>query len=163
MQSLGNNERPSGRTKGTGVSVRMGSAGVAVMVVVFLVAVVFAANQNDVIGWLVVIISLGWLLIFGYVVFSLRSAAKKAASRLQAHGGFGTAPVSPAAADRARDLKLDHSFKIVQVQVGVVREYLGSDEGMVERALETIEITSHNARSLMKDSGEGPVEGTVVD
>ncbi|MFC3298546.1 hypothetical protein FJV46_01560 [Arthrobacter agilis] len=162
MQSLGSDGRPAGR----GVSMRMGSAGMAVMLVVFLVAVVFAANQNDVIGWLVVIISLGWLLIFTYVVLSLRGAARKAAERLQAHGGFGAAGsqgTAPVAVDRARDLKLDHSFKIVQVQVGVVREYLGTDEGMVERALETIEITSHNARSMMKTSGEGPVEGTVVD
>jgi hypothetical protein len=114
----------------------------------------------------VVIISLGWLLIFSYVVLSLRGAARKAADRLQAHGGFGAAgssAVTPGAADRARDLKLDHSFKIVQVQVGVVRDYLGKDEGMVERALETIEITSHNARSMMQGSSEGPVEGTVVD
>ncbi|MDQ0733934.1 hypothetical protein QFZ50_000397 [Arthrobacter agilis] len=162
MQSLGSNERPAGR----GMSMRMGSAGMAVMLVVFLVAVVFAANQNDVIGWLVVIISLGWLLIFGFVVFSLRSAARKAAARLQGHGAFGApgqSPAGPPAADRARDLKLDHSFKIVQVQVGVVRDYLGKDEGMVERALETIEITSHNARSMMKGSSEGPVEGTVVE
>lgn len=162
MQSLGSNGRPPGR----GVSMRMGSAGMAVMLVVFLVAVVFAANQNDVIGWLVVIISLGWLLIFSYVVFSLRSAASRAATHFQSHGGFGgtgTAQASPAAVDRARDVKLDHSFKIVQVQVGVVREYLGKDEGMVERALETIEITSHNARSMMKGSSGGPVEGTVVD
>ncbi len=143
---------------------RMGSAGMAIMLVVFLVAVVFAANQNDVIGWLVVIISLGWLLVFSFVVFSLRSAARKAAARLQGHGTDGASPKgAPAAADRARDLKLDHSFKIVQVQVGVVREYLGKDEGMVERALETIEITSHNARSMMKGASEGPVEGTVVD
>lgn len=160
MQSIGNNGRPAGR----GVSMRMGTAGMAVMVVVFLVAVVFAANQNDVIGWLVALISLGWLLIFSYVVVSLRSAARKAAARLQAHGGFDArGGVSPATVDRSRDLKLDHSFKIVQVQVGVVREYLGKDEGMVERALETIEITSHNARSMMKGSSEGPVEGTVVD
>lgn len=162
MQSLGSNGRPAGR----GPSMRMGSAGMAVMLVVFLVAVVFAANQNDVIGWLVVIISLGWLLIFSYVVFSLRAAARKATERLQAHGGFGgTGPsqAGPVAVDRARDMKLDHSFKIVEVQVGVVREYLGKDEGMVERALETIEITSHNARSIVKGSSEGPVEGTVVD
>lgn len=162
MQTLGSNGRPSGR----GVSMRMGSAGMAVMLVVFLVAVVFAANQNDVIGWLVAIISLGWLLIFSYVVLSLRSAARKAADRIQAHGGFGSAgapQAGTAAVDRARDLKLDHSFKIIQVQVGVVREYLGKDAEMVERALETIEITSHNARSMMKGSSEGPVEGTVVD
>ncbi|MHA7180800.1 hypothetical protein ACX80J_11845 [Arthrobacter sp. MDB2-24] len=161
MQSLGSNGRPAGR----GLSMRMGSAGMAVMLVVFLVAVVFAANQNDVVGWLVVIISLGWLLIFSFVVFSLRSAARKAAARLQGSGfgGSGQGSTAPIAADRARDMKLDHSFKIVQVQVGVVREYLGKDEGMVERALETIEITSHNARSMMKGSTEGPVEGTVVD
>lgn len=160
MQSLGSNGRPAGR----GPSMRMGSAGVAVMLVVFLVAVVFAANQNDVVGWLVVIISLGWLLVFSFVVFSLRSAARKAAARLQGHPGpGGKGGDSPVAVDRSRDLKLEHSFKIVQVQVGVVREYLGKDQEMVERALETIEITSHNARSMMKDSGEGPVEGTVVD
>lgn len=160
MQSLGSNGRPAGR----GPSMRMGSAGVAVMLVVFLVAVVFAANQNDVVGWLVVIISLGWLLVFSFVVFSLRSAARKAAARLQGHAGpGGKGSDSPVAVDRSRDLKLEHSFKIVQVQVGVVREYLGKDQEMVERALETIEITSHNARSMMKDSGEGPVEGTVVD
>lgn len=162
MQSLGNDGRPAGR----GMSMRMGTAGMAVMLIVFLVAVVFAANQNDVIGWLVVIISLGWLLVFSFVVFSLRSAARKAAARLQGHGDVG-GPGQPQAAtvavDRARDLKLDHSFKIVQVQVGVVRDYLGKDEDMVERALETIEITSHNARSMMKGSNEGPVEGTVVD
>lgn len=142
----------------------MGSTGVAIMLVVFLVAVVFAANQNDVVGWLVVIISLGWLLVFSFVVFSLRSAARKAAARLRGHadaGGQGSG--SPVAVNRSRELKLEHSFKIVQVQVGVVREYLGKDQEMVERALETIEITSHNARSMMKDSGEGPVEGTVVD
>jgi Na+/melibiose symporter-like transporter len=161
MQSLGSNGRPAGR----GISMRMGSAGMAIMLVVFLVAVVFAANQNDVVGWLVVIISLGWLLVFSFVVFSLRSAARKAAARLQGSGfgGPGQSSTAPVAADRARDMKLDHSFKIVQVQVGVVREYLGKDEGMVERALETIEITSHNARSMMKGSTEGPVEGTVVD
>jgi hypothetical protein len=149
----------------------MGTVGMAIMLVVFLVAVVFAANQNDVIGWLVVLISLGWLFIFSYVVFTLRGAARKAADRInEAQQSFSGAPVrrgqaagAPNGATRVRDTKLDHSFKIVQVQVGVVREYLGKDEGMVERALETIEITSHNARSMMKSAGEGPVEGTIVD
>ncbi|MBG6182879.1 hypothetical protein IWX65_000826 [Arthrobacter sp. CAN_A214] len=165
MQSLGSTGRPAGR----GISMRMGSAGMAVMLVVFLVAVVFAANENDVVGWLVVIISLGWLLVFSFVVFSLRSAARRAAVKInEAHrSGMGSAGGQDARvfdeATLVRDRKLDHSFKIVQVQVGVVREYLGSDEAMVERALETIEITSHNARSMMKGNDDGPVEGTVVD
>ncbi len=147
---------------------RMGSAGMAVMLVVFLVAVVFAANQNEVVGWLVAIISLGWLLIFSFVVFSLRSAARRAADKinevqLQGKGSAGgQGSRVPDQATLVRDKKLDHSFKIVQVQAGVVREYLGKDEGMVERALETIEITSSNARSMMKGNDDDPVEGTVI-
>ena len=166
MQSLGSTGKPAGR----GINMRMGTVGMAIMLVVFLVAVVFAANQNDVIGWLVVLISLGWLFVFSYVVFTLRGAARKAAERInEAQQSFSGAPVrrgqaaAPGEATRVRDTKLDHSFKIVQVQVGGVREYLGKDEGMVERALETIEITSHNARSMMKTGGDGPVEGTIVD
>ena len=78
MQPLGT----SGKTAGKGLSLRMGGVGMAIMLVVFLVAVVFAANENDVVGWLVVIISLGWLLIFSFVVFTVRSAARKASARI---------------------------------------------------------------------------------
>ena len=146
----------------------MGGVGMAIMLVVFLVAVVFAANENDVVGWLVVIISLGWLLIFSFVVFTVRSAARKASARIdefnRAAGGGGMAGRSPAGTSSAmRDEKLDHSFKIVQVQARVIRDHLGKDQGMVDRALETIEITSHNARSMMKNNDDGPVEGTVVE
>lgn len=158
MQSLGSSGKPSER----GLSLRIGTIGMSIMLVVFLVAVVFAANQNDVVGWLVVIVSLGWLLIFGFVVFTLRSAARKAGQRL---AGFGVPSGDGADArrtDPVRDEKLDHSFKIVQVQTRVIREHLGKDSGMVDRALETIEITAHNARNMMKEDDDGPVEGTVV-
>ena len=37
------------------------------------------------------------------------------------------------------------------------------DQDQVDRALETIEITSHNARSMIKKDDGGPVEGTLVD
>lgn len=163
MQSLGT----SGKAAGKGLSLRMGGVGMAIMLVVFLVAVVFAANENDVVGWLVVIISLGWLLVFSFVVFTVRSAARKASARIEEFnrsvggGAAGRGPGAPGSA--MRDEKLDHSFKIVQVQARVIRDHLGKDQGMVDRALETIEITSHNARSMMKNNDEGPVEGTVVD
>ena len=79
------------------------------------------------------------------------------------------APPAPAA-DPLRDTKLDHSFKIAQVQVRVVREQLAAGEGMdremVDRALETIDITASNARDMIKESraggAEGPVSGTVI-
>ncbi|WP_026551517.1 hypothetical protein [Arthrobacter sp. H20] len=179
MKPLGNQKpaatgAPAGA--GRGLSLRMGTIGMSIMLIVFLVAVVFAANQNDVVGWLVAIISLGWLLIFSFVVFSLRTAARNAAARInEAQQQFNRANGIPDAtttgvvdeATLARDMKLDHSFKIVQVQVRVIRDHLvagkSSDEETVGRALETIEITSHNARSMMKKNDDGPVEGTVVD
>jgi hypothetical protein len=72
-------------------------------------------------------------------------------------------------ADEVRDLKLDHSFKIVQVQVRVVEEERakGADanQDTIHRALETIEITATNARDMMKSSGGSgePVSGTIID
>lgn len=178
MKPLGNQQpTASGATAGAGrgLSLRMGTIGMSIMLIVFLVAVVFAANQNDVVGWLVAIISLGWLLVFSFVVFSLRSAARNAAARInEAQLQFNRANGIPDQgssvvdeATQARDMKLDHSFKIVQVQVRVIQDHLASgkssDDETVSRALDTIEITSHNARSMMKRNDDGPVEGTVVD
>ena len=148
----------------------MATIGTTVMVFVFIVAVLFAANENDVVGWLVVIISLGWLLLFAFVVFSIRGAARKAGAKLaQAQDSLnraaGAAP-SVEVMDEAtliRDQKLDHSFKIIQVQSKVIRDNLGTDADQVARAIETIEITAHNARGMMKKDDGGPVEGTVVD
>lgn len=143
----------------------MGGVGMAIMLVVFLVAVVFAANENDVVGWLVVIISLGWLLIFSFVVFTVRSAARKANARFEefSKAAGGDVRSGGGRSSAMRDEKLDHSFKIVQVQARVIRDHLGKDQDMVDRAIETIEITSHNARGMIKNTDDGPVEGTVVE
>ena len=72
-------------------------------------------------------------------------------------------------ADEVRDLKLDHSFKIVQVQVRVVEQERAkgesADQDTIRRALETIEITATNARDMIKSSGgaDEPVTGTIID
>ncbi|MBG6084027.1 hypothetical protein [Zhihengliuella flava] len=158
------------------ITIKASTLALAVVVTVFLVAVVFAANQNDIIGWLVVIISLGWLLLSAFLVFGISRGAKKVQEQVagvradfaQQNGGGNTTLVDDGT--KVRDMKLDHSFKIVQVQTGVVKEYLDQDgeeaRGMVDRALETIEITAHNARSMMKDGQSGPGEplsGDIVD
>jgi hypothetical protein len=68
-----------------------------------------------------------------------------------------------------RDLKLDHSFKIVQVQVRVVNEErakgAAANQDTINRALETIAITATNARDMIKSSGgsDEPVAGTIID
>ena len=70
-------------------------------IIAFLVAVIFAANQNDVVGWVVAVIALFWLLLASFVVFSIQKAAKKAGAKLtEAQNAFNAAA---GAAQRARD------------------------------------------------------------
>lgn len=165
---------------------RISGPGLLVLVTAFVVAVIFAANQNDLVGWVVAIIAFFWLALASFVVFSIQKAAKKAGAKLsEAQNAFTTAagrgPV-PAAdhggtrvvaersqVDEVRDLKLDHSFKIVQVQVRVVEEErnkgAAANQDTIHRALETIEITATNARDMIKSSGGAgePVTGTIID
>ncbi|MDY6054496.1 hypothetical protein [Micrococcus sp.] len=172
--------RPAPRAGGA----RVGGLGLAMMVLVLVVAVIFAANANDVIGWLVVAVSAGWLVFAVIAYLQVRRGVREAARRVDTtvlgmradavaalRGGAAPGPVPSAApaapaADSMRDTKLDHSFKIVQVQARVVREQLeagdGLDREMVDRALETIHITAANARDMIKGGDEGPVSGTVV-
>lgn len=177
-----------GARRGPRAGLRVGSLGFVAMILILIVAILFAANQNDVIGWLVVAVAAGWL-VFAVVVFvqmrrGVRAAGRRvdtamenvradvASLRGQGEGAGAAAPQAAApVADPMRDTKLDHSFKIAQVQVRVVREQLAAgaamDREMVDRALETIEITAANARDMIKESrgpnaSEGPVSGTVV-
>ncbi|MCG7422941.1 hypothetical protein KW076_12030 [Micrococcus porci] len=177
---------PSGSagTRPARAGLTVGSTGFAVMVAVLLVAIVFAANANDLIGWLVVAIAAGWL-VFAVVVFlqmrkGVREAGRKVDTAMQnarADVAALRAPQQPApaaavpaaAGDPMRDTKLEHSFKICQVQARVITQQLDAegplDREMVDRALETITITAQNARDMIKESArdaEGPVSGTVV-
>ncbi|MDZ5076862.1 hypothetical protein [Nesterenkonia sp. HG001] len=158
----------------------------AVMITVLLVALIFAANQNDVIGWIIVAISAGWLILAGILVMSVRRGAQKVGQTLDSAradaaarhtGAGGTAIVDEDA--HSRNMKLDHSFKIVQVQRRVIVQELAKGEEadleMVERALETIEMTAANGRDMLADHvGRGgedrrrtdddrPISGEVVD
>lgn len=168
--------------RGTGIAF-------AVMITVLLVALIFAANQNEIIGWILVVIAGGWLLLAAVLVLTFRRGAQKLgaavdSARADAAGqrsdrSGGTAVVDEDA--HTRNLKLDHSFKIVQVQTRVITQELAkaeaADTAMVERALETIEITAHNGRDMLAehvgrkkknddagspDGDNGTIEGDVV-
>ncbi|MDQ4503618.1 hypothetical protein [Sinomonas sp. ASV322] len=167
MQSLGS-QNPTPTRSGF----RVGALGLSVLVLAFLVAVIFAANRNEVIGWIVAVISLGWLLFAVFVFATVRGAGRRAQARFEEaarqFGGRAPSMASESASeartvDDVRDLKLDHSFKIIQVQERVVRENLGTDPERVARALETIQITAANARDMLRPDGGEPVSGTVVD
>lgn len=175
----------------------------AVVMLVFLVAVVFAANQNDVVGWLVAIVAAGWLVLALVVFLAVRRAARFGATQLAtandtlrsaaglapagSSASAGTRVVAATATDPARDEKVAHSLRIVQVQGRLVEDHLARrdgdaaayDAGQVARALETIQITAHNALGMLgvedraprRDGASGssdgtaggPVSGTVVD
>lgn len=186
MQSLGSSKSSSKPSRGGFSMFRISGPGLMVLVTAFVVAVIFAANQNDVVGWVVAIIAAFWLALACFVVFSIQKAAKKAGAKLtEAQNAFSTAagrgPYASAdqggtrvvaersQADEVRDLKLDHSFKIVQVQIRVVEEErakgAAANQDTINRALETIEITATNARDMIKSSGGSgePVTGTIID
>jgi len=155
---------------------RTSGLSLAVMITVLLVALVFAANQNDVIGWIIAVVAGGWLILATVLVVSVRSGAKKfgetldsaradAASRRSDASG-GTVVVDEDT--HARNLKLDHSFKIVQVQKRVITQELAkgseADLEMIDRALDTIEMTAGNGRDMLaehvgRSSNSGAADG----
>ncbi|SFV23105.1 hypothetical protein [Micrococcus terreus] len=162
---------PSSSRQGLNWTMKGGGITFGVMVLVLIVALLFAANQNDVIGWLLVIISGGWLLLAVAVVLGVRRGAQSVSKQVKNM----TASMAPRtevqgqsapAVDPMRDTKLDHSFKIVQVQTRVIQEELAqgaaADQDMVGRALETIEITAGNARDMIKASQHGSQQDSTA-
>ncbi len=148
----------------------------AVMVTVLLVALLFAANENDIIGWILVAISSAWLLLAIILIVTFRRGAQKFGDAVDSARADAAARNSEAAGGTAvvdedthsRNLKLDHSFKIVQVQRRVVAAEIGkisrgeqADMEIVDRALQTIQFTAHNGRDMLSDvTGRQPDEGS---
>jgi type VI protein secretion system component VasK len=144
--------------------------GLAVLVVIFVVALLQAANANTWLGWVLAGIALGWLLLAGWVVLMVRRAARfgrRQVEEAQAQlRGRAPAAARSGAADSMRDEKLSHSFQIVLVQSKVIKQELaalpteGVDREALDRALETIDITAGNGMSMLRDE---PLSGPVVD
>ncbi len=154
-----------------------------VVVIAFIVAVIFAANQNDIIGWMVVAIAGGWLLLslVSLIMVSrgaraVHKTARDFNSNIAAASAGGTVVD---ATDPMRDTKVDHSLKIVEVQKRVISEELAkgvdqADFEMIERALDTIEMTAHNARDMINperhtnskpgtENGANTITGDVIN
>ncbi|MDR4533713.1 hypothetical protein [Glutamicibacter sp. PS] len=167
MEPLG-----SGASKDRKITLNASSLAMAVMVIVLLVAVVFAANSNQVVGWFVVAISAGWLLLSLFLVFGLKRGADKINSSLReatAAAAGRAQPASTVVIDEAtsqRDMKLDHSFKIVQVQAKVIADERAKGEDgsaeMIDRALDTIAMTASNARDMLKPQSN-PIDGEIIN
>lgn len=190
MFSLGS-QQTSGKRPG-----RLAAVGPLILAAVFLVALVLAANNNTVLGWFIAVIALAWLVLAIFVYIGVYKAARFGAEQVRrATSGLQRDPQADDAGTRlvaesapsngVRDMKLDHSFKIIQVQAGEISKALanaGADGSMtgagrenIERALETIQITAHNGRDMIgpadgkngkgrgNDSPDEPVTGVVVE
>ncbi|MFY9677126.1 hypothetical protein [Glutamicibacter protophormiae] len=164
MEPLGSSAK-----QGRKITLNASTLAMSVMVIVLLVAVIFAANSNEIVGWFVVVISAGWLLLAGFMMFGLKRGAKKINESLR-EATVAATPRAQAGAvvvDEAtsqRDMKLDHSFKIVQVQARVISEQrelkTPESEEMIDRALDTIQMTAGNARDMIKPAK--PLDGEII-
>jgi hypothetical protein len=179
MYSLGTSRKKSGRPT------RWAGTGTVVLALVFLVALVFAANNNDVLGWVLAVTAFGWLVLSTVVYIGVYKAAKFGASQVRqaqaslatatgaggSAGGrtgatAGTTVIDETPSSGVRDIKLEHSFKIIEVQARVIAEGLAAGDAgrdRVERALETISITASNGRGMLKPDADNAVPGVVVD
>lgn len=177
------NKQASARARNVARPLGMASWMMAVLTLALIVAIIFAANSNQVVGWIVVIITGLWLLLVAGVFLTLRAGARAVGRRWDKTNANLAAKISNNAspdstrpgviseAEMNHEMKLDHSFKIVQVQHGVVMENLGKNDeqakDMVNRALDTINITATNARDMIKqrrkDRHTSTVEGEIID
>ncbi|MFI7579252.1 hypothetical protein [Kocuria kalidii] len=159
---------PAGRTALWGTVI-----GMAVLVVIFVVALLQAANANSWLGWALAGIALGWLLLAAWVVLMVRRAARfgrrqvdEAREQLRTGSGRAPAATRSGAADSMRDEKLSHSFQIVLVQSRVIKQELAAlpvpeeRREALDRALDTIDVTAGNGMSMLRQE---PLDGTVVD
>ncbi|NKE09062.1 MULTISPECIES: hypothetical protein [Kocuria] len=179
MQQIGST-RTSPSTPGSGrASIWITLIGMTALVVIFVVALLQAANENSVLGWVLAAIALGWLLIACFVLWMVRKAAKFGARQIEqaqqdANRRFGRAPMAAAtsapAEDRSvLDQKLEHSFQIIMVQARVIAANLPAPDGstpgdrdQVDRALDTLAVTASNGMGMVQDS-QTPLTGEVID
>ncbi|MGO1319542.1 MAG: hypothetical protein ACTII7_05185 [Galactobacter sp.] len=155
----------------------MGPVAVGAIVVLLFVAVLFAANQNEVVGWIVAFLVAAWLIFAIVALVVIRRGARAVGRKwddTNANLAARTSGTTVGVIDeeeRNHELKLDHSFKIIQVQHGQVTKYMAQDgeeaKDQVNRALETIQITATNARDMInqrrKDRASAGVDGEIVD
>ncbi|PLC13327.1 hypothetical protein AUQ48_15310 [Kocuria flava] len=172
MRSLGS-PTPSAPARENRTALWGTVVGLAVLVVIFVVALLRAADANSVLGWALAGIALGWLMLAVWVVLMVRRAAafgrrqvEEAREQLRAEHGRAPAATASGPAASMRDEKLSHSFQIVLVQSKVIKQELDglpvgtAEREALDRALETIDITAGNGMSMLRQE---PLHGTVVD
>ena len=130
--------------------------GMVVMLGIFVFAIIMAASEASVLGWILAGIAAGWLALGVYgVLLARRTLAYNKAvfaekRRLAGADAPGTGSI--------RDQKLAHSFQIVKVQNTVLREELvkgaEADQEIIQRSLDTIDLTAKTGMGLAHSTAE---------
>ncbi|WP_346845059.1 hypothetical protein [uncultured Rothia sp.] len=125
--------------------------GGGILLLLFIFAIVQAKNEESVLGWIIAGLLLAWLGLAAYLAVGVMKQAK--ASQASVERAMANRRIEENA---LLDDKLSHSFQIVLVQSNVIKEQLAENgpesEGMVQRALDTIDTTASNGMSMIKDA-----------
>lgn len=176
MSQIDRGSAPAPSTRRAGVP-GMGAVVIGVLVLALLVAVLFAANTNQVVGWIVVVVAGLWLILAATIFLVLHRGARAVGRRWDNTNANLAARNQPRTVqvidedERNHELKLDHSFKIIQVQHDVAVKNLDGDSDeardQLNRALETIQITANNARDMITERRKArkasAVDGEIID
>ena len=152
MQSSGTSHSSTSTTEQNRSKAILGACiGGAVLLILFIFAIIQAKNEESVLGWIIAGILLAWLGVAAYLAWGVMKQAKASQK------SFDEASVIRRNEENALlDDKLAHSFKIVLVQSNVIKEQLvantSESEAMIERALDTIDTTASNGMSMIQDA-----------
>lgn len=162
------------RKRGPGAPFWFTVIGMAVLVIIFVTAILQAAHESSVLGWILAAIALGWLALAAYALLLVRGTLRFGRSAVenfeeQMRSASGRAPAAQTLpvqdAGSLRDQKIEHSFQIVLVQNRVIKEQLdrgsAADREIIDRAVDTIDFTAKNGKGLVR--AQEPLSGDVLD
>lgn len=128
--------------------------GGVILVILLIFAILTARNEASVLGWIIAGLILAWLGVAIYLAYLVNRQAKAAQRNFEL--------AATAARDEQNSMlddKLSHSFQIVLVQSKVIADERANPsadaEGMIDRALDTINTTAQNGMGMIKEAKKG--------
>lgn len=124
--------------------------GMGILVLLLVWAIIQAAHEESVLGWILAGLITAWLGIAVYLVLNVNRTLTAQRKAYEKH--------AVARAEYETDVhaeKLAHSFQICLVQAKVISEQLEANTAesreMIDRALDTIDFTAKNGMELARE------------
>lgn len=126
------------------------SIGMGILVLLLVWAILQAAHEESVLGWILAGVITAWL---GLAIYLLVSVNRTLIAQRKAYENHAEKRAEYEADVHTE--KLAHSFQICLVQSKVIAEQLEADDvhsrDMIDRALDTINFTAKNGMELAKE------------